>query len=213
MLNITSDLLSINRIVSIDMETTGQRALTPAEVLRQPRGLKIPGIIIQIGCVEMLRDGRSWKIGETWETLVNPDCGVHPQAMKVHGIHPAMLKKAPRFSEVVAEFERIVGDGPMLAHSAWNEIDFLNYEMKRAKLAAPDANPYGEDRFFDTQILAEVVFPGAPRSLDVLLDRLWIDRSPRFERHGALLDAELTAEAFIKIVGGFTQDETRSFSV
>lgn len=195
------------------METTGQRVLTPAEVLRQPRGLKIPGVIIQIGCVEMLRDGEGWKIGEMWETLVNPDCGVNPQAMKVHGIHPAMLKKAPRFSDVVAEFERMVGNGPMLAHSAENEIDFLNYEMRRAKLVAPDATPYDDDRFFDTQIMMEAVFPGAPRSLDVLLDRLWIDRSPRFERHGALLDAELTAEAFIRIVGGFTQDKTRNFSV
>lgn len=208
----TSDLSGVNRILAIDMETTGYPVKTPAEVLRLPRGLRLPGVIIQIGCVELLREGDGWRIGEAWETLVNPDGPVQPASVAVHGIHPARLKTAPRFADVVQELERMVGDSILLAHSAFNEIDFLNFEMRRAKLVAADASPYGEDRFIDTQVMARALFPGAPGSLDTLLDRLWIDRSSRFQHHGALLDAEMTAEAFIKMATGFVQDETRTFS-
>ncbi len=211
MLEIT-DILGAARIISIDVETTGHPVRTEAEILKLPKGLRLPGTIIQIGCVELLREGDGWRSGETWQTLVNPDGPVHPAAMKVHGIHPNALRKAPRFAEILPTFEGFIGEAVLLAHSARNEIDYLNYEMRRAKLAAWDAEPYHEGRFLDTQLIARTVFPGAPGSLDVLCDRLWIDRSDRFEHHGALLDAELTAEAFIKMTTGFVQDGPRSIS-
>ena len=31
--------------------------MTPAEVHKAPKGFRVPGIMIEIGCVEMLRDG------------------------------------------------------------------------------------------------------------------------------------------------------------
>jgi DNA polymerase III epsilon subunit len=211
MIDIT-DLSGVTRIVSIDAETTGHPVRTQAEVLKLPKGMRLPGVIIQIGCVELLRDDAGWRVAERWQTLVNPEGPVHPAAMKVHGIHPAALKTAPRFVDVHERLAGFVGDAALLAHSARNEIDFLNYEMRRARLIGWDAVAYHEGRFLDTQVIARSVFPGAPGSLDVLCDRLWIDRSDRFQHHGALLDAELTAEAFIKMTTGFVQDATRTFS-
>jgi DNA polymerase III subunit epsilon len=207
-----ADLPDVARIVSIDVETTGHPVRTQAEILKLPKGLRLPGVVIQIGCVELLRDGSGWQVGQTWQALINPDGPVHPAAMKVHGIHPNKLRSAPRFIDAHAEFAAFLGEAVLLAHSARNEIDYLNYEMRRAKLVDWDAAPYHAGRFIDTQIMARSVFPGAPGSLDVLCDRLWIDRSDRFQHHGALLDAELTAEAFIKMTTGFVQDGARSFS-
>jgi DNA polymerase III epsilon subunit len=207
-----SDLVDVARIVSIDAETTGHPVKTQAETAKLPKGLRLPGVIIQLGCVELLRDGDGWRVGESWQSLVNPEGPVHPAALKVHGIHPNALRAAPRFAEVYDAFTGFVGAAVLLAHSARNEIDYLNYEMRRAKLVAWDAEAYDEGQFLDTQLIARAVFPGAPGSLDVLCDRLWIDRSDRFEHHGALLDAELTAEAFIKMTSGFVQDQPRTFS-
>lgn len=209
-----ADLADVRRVVSIDMETTGNAVRTADEVLRMPRGMRLPGVIIQIGCVELLHEGDSWTTGRRWETFVNPDAPIHPQASKVHGIQAFALKKAPRYSDVHKEFEELVGDSLLLAHAAENEIGFLNYEMRRAKLVGWDAaDPYHPDRFFDTQIIARDFFPGASGSLDALCNRLWIYPEDRDQHHGALLDADLTAEAFIKMATGFVRDEVRTFSV
>lgn len=206
------DIADVARLVVIDAETTGHRAPTAADVARMPKGMRVPGLIIQIGCVELLREGTGWATGRTWETLVNPDGPVKPDAMKVHGIHPPKLKSAPRFIEIRETLEAFLGDAPIVAHAARNEIDYLNHEMRRAKLVGWDESPYHEGRFLDTQVIGRDAFPGATQTLDSLLDRLWIDRSERFEHHGALLDAELTAEAFVKLATGFVQAEIRTFS-
>ena len=209
-----ADLAHVRRIVSVDMETTGNAVKTADEVQRLPKGMRLPGVIIQIGCVEILRDGDGWTTGRKWETLVNPDAPIHPQAAKVHGIQAFRLKNAPRYPEIHKEFEELVGDSLLLAHAAVNEIGFLNYEIRRAKLAGWDAaDPYHPDRFFDTQIIARDFFPGASGSLDALCNRLWIYPEDRDQKHGALLDAELTAEAFIKMATGFVRDHVRIVSV
>jgi DNA polymerase-3 subunit epsilon len=212
MLKLT-DIAEVDRIVAIDIETTGHQPMTRDAVARMPKGMRMPGIIIQIGCVELLRDGAEWVKGATWETLVNPDAPIRPTAIGIHGIKHSALGKAPRFPAVVDELRAITKDSTLLAHDAWNEIGYLNYEMIRAKLVTWDELPYTSERFVDTQQMADDLFPGAPRSLDRLLDRLWVDRSDRFKGHGALLDADLTADAFMKMSGGFVIDGARMVSV
>ena len=41
------------------------------------------------------------------------------------------------------------------------------------------------------------LFPGASKSLTSMCDRLVLDSSERDDRHGALLDADMTADALI----------------
>jgi len=103
-----ADLAGVRRIVSVDMETTGNAVKTAGEVRRMPKGMRLPGVIIQIGCVEILREGDGWTTGRRWETLVNPDAPIQPRASKVHGIQGFSLKNAPRYSEVHKEFEDLV---------------------------------------------------------------------------------------------------------
>ncbi|MTJ83560.1 MAG: DNA polymerase III subunit epsilon [Telmatospirillum sp.] len=206
------DLDGVERIVAIDAETTGQRTPSPAEIRKMPKGFKIPGIVIEIGCVELLRGDDGWKTGREWQSRVQPNGPIARASIAVHGITPADLKTAPTFAGILDSFEEFIGQDILLAHSATNEIGFLNFEYARVGRCGFDEVIFGESDFICTQELSRRFFPGVPGSLDVLCDRLWIDRSDRFEHHGALLDAVLTAEAFIKMQGGFVQDGTRSVS-
>lgn len=206
------DLADVGRMVAIDAETTGLRIPGAAEIKNMPKGLRLPGIIIEIGCVEVLRDGDGWKTGETWERRIQPNGPIAKASVAIHGITPFDLKNCPQFREVLDEFEAFIGQDPLLAHSASNEIDFLNFEYARLGRCGFDETVFSENDFVCTQDLSRQFFPGVPGSLDVLCDRLWIDRSDRFQHHGALLDALLTAEAFLKMQGGFVNDDTRSVS-
>ena len=62
-----------DRLVAFDAETTGKRTPDADFIRRQPFAWKPPGIIIEVGFVEMLRDGTGWRKGKTWCSLVNPD--------------------------------------------------------------------------------------------------------------------------------------------
>jgi len=186
-----------DRLVAFDAETTGKRTPDADFIRRQPFAWKPPGIIIEVGFVEMLRDGTGWRKGETWCSLVNPDGPIDPAAIKIHKIRPADLKAAPRFSAILPTVRDFIGDSPIVAHASENERDFLNYEFARAKVIEWGDSAYGEERYICTQILYEQIFPGATKSLTSMCDRLALDASERDDRHGALLDADMTADALI----------------
>lgn len=189
-----------DRMVAIDAETTGRPMMTPAEIRKAPKGYRLPGIMIEVGCVELLRDGTGWRKGRTWETRINPDGPINPQAIKIHGIKPADLAKAPRFADVVEAFLEFAGEAPFLAHAYLNEKKFLDYEMARLKRIAWGEEAFPDERYVCTQEIYADLFPGAPKSLDAMVDRLWLDRTERFARHGALMDADLTADAFVELL-------------
>jgi DNA polymerase III subunit epsilon len=90
-----------------------------------------------------------------------------------------------------------VGESPIVAHAYKNERDFLDYEFARAKVIPWGESAYDEERYICTQILFAQLFPGAVKSLTSMCDRLVLDTSERDDRHGALLDAEMTADALI----------------
>ena len=186
-----------DRLVAFDAETTGKRTPDADFIRRQLFAWKPPGIIIEVGFVEMLRDGTGWRKGETWCSLVNPDGPIDPAAIKIHKIRPADLKAAPRFSAILPTVRDFIGDSPIVAHAYENERDFLNYEFARAKVIEWGDSAYGEERYICTQILYEQIFPGATKSLTSMCDRLALDASERDDRHGALLDADMTADALI----------------
>jgi len=187
------------RLVAIDAETTGHKVMTVEEVRRAPKGLRLPGVVIEIGCVELLRVEGGWRKGETWQTRVNPEAPISPASIKVHGIKPAELKQAPFFSDIADTLLAFIQDSPLLAHAYRNEKQFFDYEMARAKRIAWGEAAFADDRYVCTQEIYAEMFPGAPKSLDAMTDRLWLDRSDRFKFHGALLDADLTAEGFMEM--------------
>jgi DNA polymerase-3 subunit epsilon len=69
-----------DRLVAFDAETTGKRTPDAGFIRKQPFAWRAPGIIIEVGFVEMLREGEGWRKGETWSSKVNPDGPIDPEA-------------------------------------------------------------------------------------------------------------------------------------
>jgi DNA polymerase-3 subunit epsilon len=160
------------REIVLDTETTG---LDPADGHR----------IIEIGCVELYDHVPT---GATFQRYLNPDRLVPVESQRVHGITDEFVADKPRFSAVVAELVEFLGDAPL--------VKFLNAEL--ARIPHPSI-PLA--RAIDTIEIAKTKFPGARYSLDELCRRFAIDLSGR-QKHGALLDAELTARVYLELVGG-----------
>lgn len=188
---------SFDRLVAFDAETTGKRTPDADFIRKQPFAWKPPGVVIEVGFVEMLREGEGWRKGETWRSLVNPDGPIDPAAIKIHNIRPADLKSAPRFPAILQTLRDFIGQAPIVAHAYKNERDFLDYEFARAKVIAWGEAAYDEERYICTQRLFAQLFPGAGKSLTSMCDRLALDASERDLHHGALLDADMTADALI----------------
>jgi DNA polymerase III subunit epsilon len=110
-----------DRLVAFDAETTGKRTPDAEFIRKQPFAWKAPGIIIEVGFVEMLREGEGWRKGEMWSSRVNPDGPIDPEAIKIHRIRPGDLKNAPRFSTILPKVKDFVGDSPIVAHANKNE--------------------------------------------------------------------------------------------
>jgi len=168
------------REVVLDTETTG---LDPAEGHR----------IVEIGCVELRN---LVPTGRTYQTYLNPERDMPPQAFAVHGLSESFLAGHPVFAAVVDDLLGFLGDGRLVIHNAEFDLRFLNAELGR--LGRPAVPPSSA---LDTLQLARRKHPGAPASLDALCRRYGVDTSERGQ-HGALLDARLLAEVYLHLKGG-----------
>jgi DNA polymerase-3 subunit epsilon len=168
------------REIVLDTETTG---LDPAAGHR----------IVEVACMELLNHIPT---GRTYQSYVNPERDVPPDAFSVHGLSVEFLGDKPRFAEIADKLVEFIADAPLVIHNAEFDVRFLNAEFQR--LARP---PLSAERVVDTLQIARQKFPGAPASLDALCRRFAIDNSTR-SKHGALLDTELLADVYLELMGG-----------
>jgi len=168
------------REIVLDTETTG---LDPDSGHR----------VIEIGCVELVDH---FPTGRSFQRYLNPERDMPPDAQRIHGITAEFLNDKPLFSHVVEEFLDFIGDAPLVIHNASFDLKFLNAELARVA-----REPLGNARAIDTVDIAKNKYPGSRYSLDELCRRFSIDLSGR-SLHGALLDAELTAQVYIELTGG-----------
>jgi DNA polymerase-3 subunit epsilon len=149
--------------------------------------------IVEIGAVEL--HGRM-PTGRTFHTYIDP-CRVMPKdAEGVHGLSTAFLTGQPIFEAVIDDFLAFIGDAPLVAHNAAFDMEFLNWELRRARMPVIPAS-----RAVCTLELSRKKHPGAKHTLDALCNRYGIDLSAR-SKHGALIDAELLARVYVELVGG-----------
>jgi DNA polymerase-3 subunit epsilon len=173
-------MILTDREIVLDTETTG---LDPAEGHR----------VVEIGCIELANHVAT---GRTYHVYLNPERYMPGDAQSVHGLTEEFLAKQPVFAAVVDKFLEFVGTSAIVAHNAKFDLGFVNAELRRL-----DREPLRPERVIDTLDLARRKFPGAQASLDALCKRFGIDSSERV-RHGALLDANLTAEVYLELLGG-----------
>lgn len=172
----------MSRQIFLDTETTG---LSPESGDR----------IIEIGCVEMLNRRLT---GRNLHFYLNPERSSSPEAVKVHGLTDEFLADKPLFAHVADELLAYLGGAEVIIHNAGFDVGFLNAELARL----------GKGRFtdwvagvVDSLTMARERFPGKSNSLDALCKRLEVDNSNR-TLHGALLDAGLLAEVYIRLTRG-----------
>jgi DNA polymerase III subunit epsilon len=170
------------RQIFLDTETTG---------LNADQGDRI----VEIGCIELFNRRST---GKTLHHYVNPQRSSHPDAVRVHGITDDFLADKPLFADIAAELLAFVGGAEIIIHNAAFDVAFLNAELDRL----------GRGKFAehvgsvtDSLQLAREMYPGKSNSLDALCKRLDVDSSHR-EKHGALLDASLLAEVYLRMTRG-----------
>ena len=170
------------RQIFLDTETTG---LSPESGDR----------VIELGCIEM--DGRRLT-GRHLHFYLNPERRNSEDAVKVHGLTDEFLADKPLFASVVDEFIEFVRDAEIIIHNAGFDVGFLNEELRRCGRPPFSAHV---GAITDSLQLARDQFPGKANSLDALCKRLEVDNTSR-TLHGALLDAGLLAEVYIRLTRG-----------
>ncbi|MBU0743820.1 MAG: DNA polymerase III subunit epsilon, partial [Gammaproteobacteria bacterium] len=184
------------RQIVIDTETTG---------LEPEKGHRI----IEIGCVELVDRQQT---GNKFHRYINPKREVETEALAIHGITNDFLADKPSFADILVEFLDFINGAELIAHNAKFDIGFINHEIRLIAKDKPLLNSYVT--VFDTLALARKKFPGQRNSLDAVCKRYQIDLSGR-NLHGALLDAQLLAEAYLLMTGGqgslFADQDLTSF--
>jgi DNA polymerase-3 subunit epsilon len=170
------------RQVFLDTETTG---LNPATGDR----------IVEIGCIEMINRKLT---GRTLHCYLNPERDMPAEAEKVHGLSSEFLADKPLFAHVADEVVTMLEGAEIIIHNAEFDIGFLDHEF--ARLKRPPVREWA-GKVTDSLFMAREMFPGKSNTLDALCRRLEVDNSHR-DFHGALLDAGLLAEVYVRLTRG-----------
>jgi DNA polymerase-3 subunit epsilon len=172
-----------NRQIVLDTETTG---------LEPSQGHKI----IEIGCVEMVSRRLT---GNNYHQYIQPDREIDEGAQAVHGISNEFLSDKPRFIDIVKDFIEYLDGAELIIHNAPFDVGFINHEFKLAGAEFGKVATYCT--IIDTLVMARKMRPGKKNNLDVLCREYDVNNAHR-ELHGALLDAELLSEVYLRMTGG-----------
>ena len=173
------------RQVVLDTETTG---LEPEQGGHR---------VIELGAVEIV----DRKItGGRFHEYIDPEREIDDAAFDVHGLDTELLAGKPKFAEVADAFLAFVDDAEVIMHNASFDMAFIDYELKL--LGRPGATRLVDVcTVTDSLAMARRKHPGRKNGLDALCRRYDVDNSAR-ELHGALLDAEILADVYLRMTGG-----------
>ena len=184
----------MERLIVLDTETTG---------LDVDDGHKV----IEIGCVEIIDRNITSNV---FHEYINPKRLIDEKAFEIHGISNESLEGKPIFSEITNKFMDYVSDSALIIHNAPFDLGFLRSELN---FSGEDPDNISIKReILDTLKMARKAFPGKRNSLDALCSRYSVDNTDR-NLHGALLDARLLANVYLRMTQGQTNIEGLSQSV
>lgn len=165
--------------VVVDIEATSERGQ--------------PARIIEIGAYQV----SNHRIGESFQTLVNPGRPLSKYISALTQISDEMLTVAPVFGEVARSWLDFAGDAVLVAHNSMFDLPLLNREIARIF----PGYRMGNDELC-TVNLARRVLP------DLRSYRLW-NLAEQFgfemtQRHRGLSDALITAQVLLKLLAELT---------
>ncbi len=173
------------RQIILDTETTG---LEPKQGHR----------IIEIGCIELINRRKTER---NFHQYLNPERDIEDGAFNIHGLSNEFLSDKSRFADIAQEFIDFIRDGELIIHNAPFDVGFINAELKLLGKKWGKIEDYCT--VFDTLVLAREKHPGQKNNLDALCKRYEVDNSQR-DLHGALLDAKILLDVYLKMTGGQT---------
>jgi DNA polymerase-3 subunit epsilon len=149
------------------------------------------GHVVELGCVEIVGGA----IGSRqFHTHIRPTVRVNPFAYQVHGLSDAFLRDKPWFSDIAAGFLAFIGDARLVSHKESAERCNLSAEMERLGLP-----PLERNRFVCTLEMAKARGGFTSHKLRAVCDCLGISVRHLPDRHDALTDAILAAEAYLRM--------------
>ncbi len=179
--------LAESDFVVFDLETTG--AKTP------------PCRVTEIGAYR-ISGGR---IVAEFQTLVNPKTNIPPFITHLTGITDAMVKSAPLFRDIAADWLRFVDTAVLVAHNAPFDIRFIDHELARVFPGCRMANPHLCTVSLSRRIVPDI----ANHRLHTLAEHFSI---PIRNRHRAPGDALATAEVFLLLLELLRQHGVRDLA-
>lgn len=173
------------RQIVLDTETTG---------LEHNQGHRL----IEVGCVELIDRKLT---GRHYHQYLNPQREIDAGAIEVHGITHEMLADKPLFAQVADDLLAFIDGAELIIHNAPFDLGFLNSEFGRLERGIQRIEQLCG--IVDTLVMARQRHPGQKNNLDALCQRYDVDNSQR-DLHGALLDAEILADVYLRMTGGQT---------
>lgn len=175
----------MSRMIVLDTETTG---IDPSQGHR----------IIEIGCVEVVDRKLT---GNHYHVYINPKRSVDEGAYAVHGLSNEFLSDKSVFAQIADKFLAFIRGAELVIHNAPFDVGFINHEFNLLPKLFDNVETYCQ--ITDSLVYARKKHIGQKNSLDVLCRRYDVDNSGR-TFHGALLDAELLADVYLRMTGGQT---------
>jgi len=174
------------RYVILDLETTGLN-------LSHDRVISLSAVRVVNGRI---------LLGDIFSSLVNPGQAIPASAVKIHGIVPSMVARAPLLDEIFEEFLRFLGTDILVGYHARFDLNFLNSCMRRK---------YGfrlQNLVLDAMFMCnKIIFPAHMKNYAIRLkgDQGLDAIAKHFDiqipdRHTALGDALATAMIFQRIL-------------
>ena len=185
-MDISKPVLTKNRYVVFDLETTG--------VNRQKDK------IVEVACLE-INDGI---IGKHFQTYVNPEKDIPNYISEnILNLPNEFFKDKKKFHEIDPDLMNFIKDSTLVAHNISFDYPFLSNQLQGI-----GKKPL-ENKSICTLRAARKSMNGLVEkfNLNSVCDYFAVDRTER-TFHGALIDVELTAQVFLKMKDeGFIQEE------
>ncbi|WP_371376272.1 exonuclease domain-containing protein [Thalassotalea aquiviva] len=180
------------RQVVIDTETTGL-----STVVGRHR-------VIEIALVE-INNGKL--TGNTFLTRLNPEGRKStPTALATHGIKDSQLLKEPLFQEVLPDILNFIDDSELIFFNKAFDLEFMDNE---AKLSGSGVVFSADYKSLCVQVMTLETMNRSKLSLDDACRAYGVDNSERII-HSALIDAQLTARVYFKLLSTPRKDRPKN---
>ena len=154
-----------------DIETTGMSPTTDR--------------IVEIAAIRVDLDG----VESRFHSLVNPQCIICEQVIRVHGITNQMVKDSKSFRDIGIEFMTFALGSTLVAHNARFDLSFLQESLHRS------GHQTWKGKTLDSIQIIKRSYPGLPSySLQNLTKNFGLEAIG--QAHRAFVDVELTLEIF-----------------